>query len=37
MPDHPDQRWEQKSEEDRVRLNPGNEINEMLHNGTEYT
>jgi len=37
MPDHPDQRREQEGEEDRVRLNPGNEIYEMLHNGTEYT
>jgi len=37
MPDHPDQRREQESEKNRVRLDPGNEIYEMLHNGTDYT
>ena len=35
--DHTNQRGEQQGEENRVRLNPGNEINEMLHNGTEYS
>jgi hypothetical protein len=37
MPDYPDHRREQKGEEDRVRLDPGNEIYERLHNGTEYS
>jgi hypothetical protein len=36
VPDHPDQRWEDESEEDRVRLDPGDEINQVLHNGFEY-
>jgi hypothetical protein len=37
MSDHPDHRREQEGKEDRVRLDPSDEIYEMFHNGIEYT
>jgi len=37
MPDNPNHRREEKRQKDRVWLDPGNEIYEMLHNESEYS